>query len=167
MRTHLTVDSPIGALTLVNADGVLAGLYMHEQRHRPGPEMLGDRADAGFASALEQLEEYFAGERTIFDLPLAPVGTPFQQRVWDQLRQIPYGQTWTYAAIAARIDGGRTNAVRAVGAANGRNPISVIVPCHRVVGSDGSLTGYAGGVERKEFLLSLENPARVSAGTLF
>lgn len=167
MRTHLTVDSPIGELTLVNADGALAGLYMHQQRHRPDAAMFGARADAGFQPAVEELEQYFAGERTAFDLRLAPVGTPFQQRVWAELRQIPYGQTRTYAQIAARIDGDRTSAVRAVGAANGRNPISVIVPCHRVVGTDGSLTGYAGGFERKDFLLSLENPARVSVGTLF
>lgn len=167
MRTHRMVDSPIGELTLVNADGVLTGLYMHQQRHRPDAATFGDRATAGFASAIEQLEEYFARERMEFDVPLAPVGTQFQQRVWTQLRAIPYGQTWTYRDLAAAIDGGRTTAVRAVGAANGRNPISVIVPCHRVVGANGSLTGYAGGLPSKDFLLCLEDPSRVSPETLF
>lgn len=167
MRTQQTVESPIGPLTLVNADGVLAGLYMHQQRHRPDPSLLGAPCATGFAQAAEQLAEYFAGERTAFDLPLAPVGTPFQLRVWAELRRIPFGQTRTYSQITALIDGGRTSAVRAVGAANGRNPISVIVPCHRVVGADGALTGYAGGVERKDFLLSLENPSRAAAGMLF
>lgn len=167
MRTHVVVDSPIGELTLVNADGVLTGLYLHQQRHRPDAATFGDRVTVGFECVREQLEQYFARERETFDLPLAPVGTLFQQRVWSQLRTIPYGQTWTYRDLAAQLDGGRTTAVRAVGAANGRNPISVIVPCHRVVGADGALTGYAGGLERKDFLLCLENPSRVSSETLF
>lgn len=167
MRTHTTTESPIGDLTLVDVDGALVGLYMHEQRHRPLDAALGERVRGGFTAALEQLEEYFAGDRTHFELPLAPSGTPFQQRVWAQLRRIPYGETTTYLQIARAIDGGRTTAVRAVGAANGRNPISIVVPCHRVVGADGSLTGYAGGVARKEFLLALEDPARVPHPALF
>jgi methylated-DNA-[protein]-cysteine S-methyltransferase len=106
------------------------------------------------AAAAIQLEQYFAGERTDFDLELDPVGTPFERRVWDELRTIPYGETASYAEIARRI--GRPSACRAVGRANGRNPIAVVVPCHRVIGSDGSLTGYAGGVEMKRALLDLE-----------
>jgi methylated-DNA-[protein]-cysteine S-methyltransferase len=100
--------------------------------------------------------EYFAGEREHFDLPVGPPGTAFQQRVWAELRRVPYGSTTTYAAIAVAI--GAPSAVRAVGAANGRNPVAVLVPCHRVIGSDGKLRGYAGGVERKEQLLALERP---------
>lgn len=167
MRTHTTVESPIGDLTLVNDGAVLVGLYLHEHRHGPEADRLGAVSTRGFEAAVEQLGQYFAGERKTFDLPLAPAGTEFQRRVWSELRRIPYGQTRTYAQIAAGVDGGRTTAVRAVGAANGRNPISIIVPCHRVVGSDGSLTGYAGGVERKAFLLALENPQWAADGMLF
>jgi methylated-DNA-[protein]-cysteine S-methyltransferase len=107
-----------------------------------------------FAEAVEQLEEYFAGRRTAFDVSMRPVGTAFQQRVWKALRAIPYGQTSSYGQIAEKI--GRPAASRAVGAANGRNPIGVIIPCHRVVGSTGHLTGYGGGLERKRFLLDFE-----------
>jgi methylated-DNA-[protein]-cysteine S-methyltransferase len=107
-----------------------------------------------FAEAEAQLRSYFAGERTTFDLPLAPRGTPFQLRVWEALREIPYGETATYGELAAAV--GKPSAVRAVGAANGSNPIAVIVPCHRVIGADGTLTGYGGGLERKRILLDLE-----------
>jgi methylated-DNA-[protein]-cysteine S-methyltransferase len=109
---------------------------------------------AATAAAAIQLEQYFAGERTDFDLELDPVGTPFERRVWDELRTVPYGETASYAEIARRI--GRPSACRAVGRANGRNPIAVVVPCHRVIGSDGTLTGYAGGIEMKRALLDLE-----------
>ncbi len=105
-----------------------------------------------------QLAEYFAGRRQVFDLPLAPHGTPFQQRVWQQLRAIPYGETCSYATISASI--GSPNSQRAVGAANGRNPLSIVVPCHRVIGSNGQLTGYAGGLERKQWLLRHESRER-------
>ncbi|MCP2333891.1 methylated-DNA--[protein]-cysteine S-methyltransferase [Actinoalloteichus caeruleus] len=161
-RTHTVVDSPIGALTLVATDGVLAGVYMEEHRHRPDGDTFGTRDETGFDLVAQQLAEYFAGRRTDFDLPLAPHGTPFQQQVWAQLRAIPYGETVSYGELAARM--GRPSASRAVGLANGRNPISVIVPCHRVVGSAGGLTGYAGGVERKRTLLDLER--RVSGRAL-
>ncbi|WP_016699990.1 methylated-DNA--[protein]-cysteine S-methyltransferase [Actinoalloteichus spitiensis] len=161
-RTHTVVDSPIGPLTLVATGGVLAGVYMEEHRHRPDRATFGAQDDTGFDEAARQLAEYFAGERTDFDLPLAPHGTPFQKQVWAQLRDIPYGETVSYGDLAARM--GRPSASRAVGLANGRNPISVIVPCHRVVGSTGSLTGYAGGVERKRTLLDLER--RVSGRAL-
>jgi methylated-DNA-[protein]-cysteine S-methyltransferase len=157
MRTHVVVDSPIGPLTLVAADGRITGLYMDAQRHRPGEEVVGSAGDPAaepFATAADQLARYFAGQLTEFDLPLAPAGTRFQRAVWDALRQIPYGETWSYGQLASKI--GNPAAVRAVGLANGRNPIALVVPCHRVIGSDGSLTGYGGGLDRKRFLLDLE-----------
>ena len=149
------VASPIGALLLVGEGGVLSGVYMERHRHGPEPEIRsGQRDDVVFRAVREQFESYFAGRLTVFDLPLAPQGTEFQQRVWRALRDIPYGETISYAELARRI--GRPLAVRAVGAANGRNPISIIVPCHRVIGSDGSLTGFGGGIERKRWLLAHE-----------
>ena len=156
---HTTIDSPVGPLTLVARDGSLTGLYMHEQRHRPQPETFGVRDDGAepFAAAARQLAEYFAGTRTAFDLPLAPAGTPFQQRVWAALREIPYGETTSYGELAERI--GSPGAARAVGLANGRNPIGIVVPCHRVVGSTGALTGYGGGIETKRRLLDFERGA--------
>lgn len=154
MRTHTVVDSPVGPLTLVDDGGALAGLYMADQRHLPDPASFGTRDDAIQPALREQLAAYFAGELREFDVPVAVAGTPFQQAVWAALREVPYGTTCTYGDLAAAI--GRPTAVRAVGAANGRNPVCIVVPCHRVVGSGGSLTGYAGGVERKQLLLSLE-----------
>jgi methylated-DNA-[protein]-cysteine S-methyltransferase len=157
--THALVDSPLGPLTLRADDGVLTGLYLPEHRRGPAPGTLGARDDAALPAVREQLAAYFAGQRTAFDVPLELRGTAFQQRVWAALRDIPYGETWTYGELAARI--GAPAASRAVGLANGRNPISIVVPCHRVVGAGGSLTGYAGGVERKRALLDLERSARV------
>ena len=154
MRSHTVVDSPVGPLTLVEEDGALAGLYMHEQKHLPGADRFGARDDAVLPAVREQLTAYFAGELRDFDVPLALVGTPFQREVWDALRRVPYGSTRTYGELAADI--GRPTAVRAVGAANGRNPACIVVPCHRVVGSTGQLTGYAGGVDKKARLLALE-----------
>ena len=151
---HTVLDSPIGPLTVVEADGGLAGLYTDGQRHLPGAERLGPREDGVLPALAEQLAAYFAGALSTFDVPLATNGTAFQQRVWAALRDVPYGSTCTYAALAAAV--GQPTAVRAVGAANGRNPVSVVVPCHRVVGADGSLTGYAGGLGRKRALLDLE-----------
>jgi methylated-DNA-[protein]-cysteine S-methyltransferase len=156
-RVHTVTGSPVGPLTLVMADGALAGLYMQTQRHMPPPEVFGAAAeDTGglFAEAEGQLRDYFAGRRTEFDLPLALAGTPFQRRVWAELQEIPYGETISYGELAQRI--GRPTAARAVGLANGRNPISIIVPCHRVIGADGSLTGYGGGMDRKQHLLTFE-----------
>jgi methylated-DNA-[protein]-cysteine S-methyltransferase len=165
-REHVVVDSPVGLLTLVTAGGVLAGLYMTEQRHLPSSEAFGEPAEdpdgAPFAAAAGQLREYFTGARTAFDLELALNGTAFQRRVWTALRGIPYGQTVSYGQLADRL--GQPSASRAVGLANGKNPISIIVPCHRVVGADGGLTGYGGGIERKRFLLAHEQ--RVSGQTL-
>ncbi|SEG34812.1 methylated-DNA-[protein]-cysteine S-methyltransferase [Actinacidiphila yanglinensis] len=152
---HTLVDSPCGPLTLVAREGELSGLYMTDQRHRPPAENFGPRADLpAFDDAEEQLAAYFAGELSAFDLDLNMVGTPFQKRVWSALRDIPYGETVTYGELAEVL--GRPTASRAVGLANGRNPIGVIVPCHRVVGADGSLTGYGGGLARKQWLLDLE-----------
>lgn len=152
--TWSTVDSPIGELTVVAEDGALVGLYMTGHRPAPDPESFGERVDDALPAATAQLAEYFAGERTAFDLPLAPRGTAFQQAVWAALRDIPYGETRSYGELAAAL--GRPGASRAVGLANGRNPISIVVPCHRVVGAGGKLTGYAGGMERKSWLLALE-----------
>lgn len=151
---HRVVDSPVGVITLVGDGTVLSGLYLTEQRHHPGKAGFGPEDELAFPNVVRQLDAYFAGRLTTFDVPLAPVGTPFQQRVWQALLDIGYGTTQSYGAIARRI--GQPNAARAVGLANGRNPISIIVPCHRVVGSDGRLVGYGGGIERKQYLLGLE-----------
>lgn len=159
-----SVDSPIGLLLLTaDDDGRLTGVFMEVHAHGPGtvqPDWRRD--DTVFAEARRQLEEYFAGERTIFDLPLNATGTPFQHRVWNALCTIPYGEVRSYSEIAEQI--GSPGAARAVGLANGRNPIAVIVPCHRVIGASGALTGYGGGLERKQILLDLE--ARVASGQL-
>lgn len=166
---HVIVPSPIDDLTLVTDGSALTGLYMSVHRHtdRSG---WGERVNLGdegaapvLAATASQLSAYFAGELTEFDLPVAGHGTPFQQRVWSQLLQIPYGETASYGEIATTL--GNPGASRAVGLANGRNPISIVVPCHRVVGSTGSLTGYGGGIERKRTLLALEQ--RVSGAALW
>jgi methylated-DNA-[protein]-cysteine S-methyltransferase len=161
-RTHAVVDGPLGPMTVVGQDGALAGLYLADQRHLPDAGRFGDRDDATLPALQEQLGAYLAGQLRDFDVDLAPVGTPFQTEVWTALRRVPYGTTTTYGALAAAI--GRPSAVRAVGAANGRNPYCLVVPCHRVVGADGSLTGYAGGLDRKRLLLDLERgrPAAVA-----
>lgn len=155
---HTVIDSPIGALTVVaTADGRLCGLYMEQQRHLPDIETFGARVDCLLPEVEAQLEEYFAGRRTTFDVPLAFAGTPFQQEVWNGLLDIPFGETWTYGGLAAHL-GKPPGAARAVGLANGKNPISIIVPCHRVIGSTGDLTGYGGGLSRKRTLLAHESP---------
>lgn len=152
-------ESPIGELLLTGDGRSVTGLYMRpDDGFSPvvGSEW---RRDPGlFRDVERQLDAYFGGELTAFDLPLAPCGTPFQRAVWRRLTAIPYGATTTYGAIATAL--GRPSASRAVGAANGRNPISVIIPCHRVIGADGSLTGYGGGLPRKQRLLALERAAR-------
>jgi methylated-DNA-[protein]-cysteine S-methyltransferase len=154
MTTYSTFDSPVGELLLVGDDDGLRGLYL--PGHRRGPQVAPGwrRDDAALARVRRQLGEYFAGQRTSFDLELAPQGTPFQLEVWAALRAIPYGQTRCYGDLAKELR--RPGAARAVGAANGRNPISIVVPCHRVIGAAGALTGYAGGVAVKERLLALE-----------
>lgn len=162
---HAVVDTSIGELTLVGDGRVLSGLYFPDHVRHPGAGTFGPRDDRAFADARAQLAEYFAGARTEFDLVLAPQGNDFQRTVWRLLTAIPYGQTRSYGQLAAQL--GDPGLARAVGAANGRNPISIVVPCHRVVGHDGSLTGYAGGLERKAFLLDLEQPAAARVPTLF
>ncbi len=152
--THTLLDSPVGTLTLVERGGGLAGLYLAGQRHLPETTAFGPRDDGALQGVQEQLVAYFEGTLRDFDVVLATAGTPFQQAVWAALREVPYGRTCTYAELAAAI--GRPTAVRAVGAANGRNPVSIVVPCHRVVGSGGALTGYAGGLARKQQLLQHE-----------
>lgn len=162
---HAVVDTPVGALTLVGDGRTLSGLYFPDHARHPGIGTFGPRDDQAFAAARAQLAEYFAGERTEFDLPLAPRGNEFQQAVWRLLTTIPYGRTRSYGQLAAQL--GDPGLARAVGSANGRNPISIVVPCHRVVGHNGSLTGYAGGLERKAFLLELEQGAAARVPTLF
>ena len=154
MKQHTVTPSPYGPLTLVADDAVLCGLYMTEQRHRPPEETFGPRDDTLFGEAEEQLEAYFAGELKEFTLGLKLAGTPFQRSVWDQLTLIPYGETRSYGDLADAL--GNPGASRAVGLANGKNPIGIIVPCHRVVGASGSLTGYGGGLDRKQRLLAFE-----------
>jgi methylated-DNA-[protein]-cysteine S-methyltransferase len=164
---HTVQDSPVGPLTLVALDGKLSGLYMNLQRHRPPEATFGKPDPTAFTEVIRQLDEYFGGQRTEFDLPMNLVGTPFQRTVWAALQEIPYGETRSYGQLAERI--GRPGAARAVGLANGRNPIGIIVPCHRVVGSSGDLTGYGGGLERKQQLLDFERRQHGSAheGMLF
>ena len=154
-RTTTTVPSPIGPIILTAVDGVLSGVYTDADGHRPPADSLGKPDPAAFTEAAEQLRAWFAGETTAFDVAMEPViGTPFQRRVWAALAEIGYGQTATYGEVAAAV--GQPTAVRAVGAANARNPLCIVVPCHRVVGADGSLTGYSGGIERKSWLLNHE-----------
>lgn len=165
------MDSPIGTLTLAADAAGLRHIEFPTNRHpvdRAGwsPGARGAIAET-LATARAQLLEYFAGERRTFALPLAPEGTPFQREVWTMLARIPWGATWSYGQLAKAI--GQPAAVRAVGAANGRNPLPIVLPCHRVIGSDGALTGFGGGLPIKEALLRLEGawPARASTGDLF
>ena len=154
------MPSPIGDLRIVERDGSIVAIEFSPFRPPADGRPLGARSDDEpvLAEATRQLTAYFAGELTDFDLPLAPIGTDFQQRVWEQLGRIAYGETASYGEIAGRL--GMTNAAsRAVGLANGRNPIPIVVPCHRVIGANGTLTGYAGGLERKQQLLELEQDA--------
>jgi methylated-DNA-[protein]-cysteine S-methyltransferase len=148
-RRHDVLDTPIGPLTLEASEQGLSAIRF------PGAQATGDRDPEALEAAAAQLREYFAGERTAFDLELDLVGTPLQRAVWERLQAIPYGETVTYTELAHAV--GRPNAVRAVAAAVGRTPVPVVVPCHRVVGMNGSLTGYAGGLERKRALLDLES----------
>lgn len=157
LKRHTVIDSPYGPLTLVATDGVLSGLYMTDQRHRPPTETFGtfgDPDDRPFGETVDELRAYFAGELKEFSFQLRLDGTPFQRSVWEQLRRIPYGETRSYGELADAL--GNPKASRAVGLANGKNPLGIIVPCHRVVGADGSLTGYGGGLDRKQRLLDFE-----------
>jgi methylated-DNA-[protein]-cysteine S-methyltransferase len=149
-----TIESPVGPITLAGQGTTLAHLRMVDQTHEPAARADWVRDDDAFDDAAAQLGEYFAGERTEFDLDLELAGTDFQRQVWAALQTIPYGETRSYGEIANQI--GKPGAFRAVGLANGRNPIGIIVPCHRVIGASGSLTGYGGGLDRKQLLLDLE-----------
>jgi methylated-DNA-[protein]-cysteine S-methyltransferase len=163
------VDSPVGRILLTGDERALSGLYLLDAgEHSASIQPQWTLREGLFAAASDQLGEYFAGARTEFDLPLAPRGTPFQLAVWDELTRIPHGSTLSYGEVAAAL-GKSPVASRAVGLANGRNPISIIVPCHRVIGADGSLTGYGWGVDRKEWLLRHEGVYRVAdlQATLF
>lgn len=166
LRTHAVMDSPIGSLTLIAEDGRLAGVFMEITRDEPDALTLGAaiavESEPVLAEAARQLDAYFDGELTEFDLPLSLAGSEFQRSVWAALQDIPYGETISYGELARRIR--QPTASRAVGLANGKNPVSIVVPCHRVIGADGSLTGYGGGMDRKRFLLGLEQ--RVSGQTL-
>lgn len=146
IKCTLNVDTPLGKMYFTGDDRYITGLAFGEaQEESPSPVL---------TMGSMQLEEYFAGKRREFDLPLQPQGTDFQKSVWQALREIPYGETASYGEIAAKI--GNPKACRAVGMANNRNPIAIIIPCHRVVGAKGALTGYAGGLDKKEYLLKLE-----------
>jgi methylated-DNA-[protein]-cysteine S-methyltransferase len=155
MNAFTYFESPIGRLLLTCDGAALTGLFMEPSRKAQSTDGWVEDVTVGpLQSTLRQLTEYFSGTRRKFDLPLRLQGTAFQQRVWRELTEIPYGETWSYGQLAKRID--KPGASRAVGLANGRNPISILVPCHRVIGADGSLTGYGGGLERKQWLLAHE-----------
>lgn len=163
--THTTVGSPLGELTIVATAGVLVGVYFPHHWHMPDRSAFGLRRDAGFEDARRQLGEYFAGDRHVFDVPLAMNGDGRQQNVWNLIRHVPYGQTSTYGQLARDLGDGTT--AQAVGAAVGRNPLSILIPCHRIVGSNGRLTGYAGGLRRKQQLLDLERSTAERPSRLF
>ena len=168
MSTHVVLPSPVGSVTVIAEEGSITHVHLGDAKHGPAEESLGlpgSVTDEPFASAATQLAAYFAGALRTFDLPLAPRGDDFHQRVWGLLREIPYGQTRSYGDLARAL--GDRNLAQAVGSANGRNPIAIVIPCHRVIGSDGLLVGYAGGLDRKRFLLALEEPAPDEAGRLF
>jgi len=165
--THTVVPTPLGPTTLVAHDGRLSALLMPSSKYSEVQGPFGQRDDEGFDEVRTQLEEYFSGARTTFDLPLALLGTDFQVRVWEGLLKIPYGQTWSYGELAESVGLDPRTSSRAVGAANGRNRIAIVVPCHRVIGANGSLTGFAAGLDRKRFLLGLEAKGRPREHLLF
>ena len=166
---HTVIDTPLGELTLVADADELIGLYFPHHWYRPAADTFGGRVNADsdglLAEAHSQLDDFLAGERWHFDLPIRLRGDHTQRRIWDRLTTIPYGETVTYGDLADGLADGTT--AQEVGAAVGRNPISIVVPCHRVVGKNGKLTGYAGGLARKQFLLDLEEPAGIRAARLF
>jgi methylated-DNA-[protein]-cysteine S-methyltransferase len=166
---HTRIQTALDELTLVADDGALIGVYFPHHWYRPPTESMGEFVPASqepvFTQAATELDDYLAGERRSFIVPVATAGDPFQEQVWARLKEIPYGETTTYGALA--LDLGDPALAQRVGQAVGHNPLSIIVPCHRVVGADGGLTGYAGGLARKAFLLDLEEPAEVAAARLF
>ena len=163
--THATIRSSLGDLTVVARSGSVTGLYFPHHWHRPDRSSFGEYRDAGFDEVRRQLDEYLAGGRRDFDLPVETAGGPLHERVWRLIGQIPYGQTVSYGELARELGGGVT--AQEVGAAVGRNPVSIIIPCHRVVGASGGLTGYAGGLRRKRILLDLERDVAGHSARLF
>lgn len=163
MIYYVEHPSPVGTLLIAATDAGICGIYFEEHRHFKGKDGWqavappSSRSDQLLVEVTRQLDEYFAGRRTVFDVPLDLAGTDFQRNVWMELSRIPFGESVSYAQHAQRL--GNPKALRAVGSAIGKNPVSIIVPCHRVIGSSGAVTGYAGGLERKRFLLALENIA--------
>lgn len=166
---HATVPTSLGDLLVVAEDEAIAGIYFPGHWHPPAEGAIGDATDPTtdpvIAECARQLTAYLLGDRTTFDLPLVTHGDPLSERVWARLRQIPYGQTTTYGAIALEL--GNRHLAQRIGQAVGHNPISIVIPCHRVVGADGGLTGYAGGLDRKRALLTLESPPAAQVGRLF
>jgi methylated-DNA-[protein]-cysteine S-methyltransferase len=162
--THTTIHSSLGDLTVVARDGSVTGLYFPHHWYMPDRAAFGQCSDAGFGDVRRQLDEYLAGERREFDVPVDAAGSPFQEQVWQLISQIPYGTTVSYGELAREV-GGVT--AQEVGAAVGRNPVSIIIPCHRVVGASGALTGYAGGLRRKRMLLDLEADVAGRSARLF
>jgi methylated-DNA-[protein]-cysteine S-methyltransferase len=166
---HVMVDSDFGPITIVARDGAVSGLYFHHHIRRPSADTFGPQVstsgDPLLGEASRQLHDYLAGGRHEFDLPLIADGESFQKAVWDIVSAVPFGSTTTYGRIAEQL--GDRSLAQKVGQAVGANPLCIVVPCHRVIGSNGSLTGYAGGLTRKRALLELEEPAPVSAGRLF
>jgi methylated-DNA-[protein]-cysteine S-methyltransferase len=163
--THTTVRSSLGDLTVVGKGGSVTGLYFPHHWYLPDRSVFGEYRDAGFDDVRGQLDEYLAGQRREFDLRVDAAGSPFQQRVWQLISEIPYGATVSYGELARELGDGV--AAQEVGAATGRNPVSIIIPCHRVVGASGRLTGYAGGLRRKRILLDLEQNVAGRAARLF
>jgi methylated-DNA-[protein]-cysteine S-methyltransferase len=165
MATHTTIRSSLGDLTVVGKGGSVTGLYFPHHWHMPDRASFGEYRDAGFDDVRKQLEEYLAGERREFGVPVDAAGGPLQQRVWQLITQVPYGTTTSYGELARELGSGIT--AKEVGAAVGRNPVCVLIPCHRVVGAGGELTGYAGGLRRKRTLLDLEQGVAGHAASLF
>ncbi|HEY2508684.1 MAG TPA: methylated-DNA--[protein]-cysteine S-methyltransferase [Streptosporangiaceae bacterium] len=162
---HTTVASKLGKLTVVARGNAVTGLYFPHHWHRPDPASFGPRRDAGFEVVTDQLAEYLTGQRRDFEVPVATDGDQDEERVWSLIRRIPYGKTATYGELAGQLGGGIT--AQRVGAAVGRNPLCLLIPCHRVVGAGGQLTGYAGGLARKRFLLDLEAGVAGRSARLF
>jgi methylated-DNA-[protein]-cysteine S-methyltransferase len=163
--THTTVASKLGDLTVVARRGAVVGVYFPHHWYRPDLAAFGPYSEAGFDAVRHQMSEYLEGERREFDVPMATSGHAYQERVWSMVRQVPYGETATYGDLARRLEDGTT--AQEVGATVGKNPLSILVPCHRVVGAGGKLTGYAGGLARKRFLLDLEAEVVAGAHRLF
>ncbi|GAA2527921.1 methylated-DNA--[protein]-cysteine S-methyltransferase [Rarobacter incanus] len=169
IRRHIVVASPLGALTLVAQGQALVGLHFERQSHFPDAASLGEAAslqsDSILAHVANELDEYFAGDRTTFSFEVQTFGDDFSERVWRLLRSIPYGETTTYGQLARAM--GNPGLAQRVGGVVGRNPVGIVIPCHRVIGADGLLTGYAGGLDRKRWLLELEEPEALRASRLF